>query len=57
MIILQISVLLVAITFMFVNMVSVYVNVKMLKKIEPFVDKSMKAFDKMVDDVIEDLDN
>lgn len=57
MIILQISVLLIAITFMVVNMVSVYVNMKMLKKIEPFVDKSMKAFDKMVDDVIEDLDN
>ena len=60
----ELALLLVAATFMMVNMVSIIVQLKMLKKLDTFsfkfmkiADKSLDVIDKAMDKTIEDLND
>ena len=57
----QVALLLVAVTFMIVNLWTIYYNMKMLKKIAPIWDKMMiiadkgiSYYEKEVDELIEE---
>lgn len=52
----EIALLLAGITYMMVNLWSIITSTKLLKKLEPLVDKSYKITEKFIDAAIKDMD-
>lgn len=53
----ELGVLIMAVTFMVINVWNMFITTKLLGKFMPMVDKSVKLFDKMLDQANDEMDD